>query len=130
MHLSGDNAHKWGDYFLEQLSHDMRQDFPEMQGFSKRNLEYMRRFASRYPKLEFAKQAVSQLPWGHIVRLIQMIKDESQREWYAQQTIKNGWSRPILEMQVESSLFERQGVSSKKSSNQNTQDSLVFILPQ
>jgi predicted nuclease of restriction endonuclease-like (RecB) superfamily len=50
---------------------------------------------------------------------MQMIKDESQREWYAQQTIKNGWSRTILEMQIESGLFERQGVSIKKISNYN-----------
>lgn len=113
--LEKQKSHKWGDHFLEQLSHDMA--FPEMQGFSKRNLEYIRRFASLYPKLEFAKQAVSQLLWGHIVRLMQMIKDESQREWYAQQTIKNGWSRTILEMQVESGLFERQGISNKKISN-------------
>lgn len=80
----------------------MRQAFPEMQGFSKRNLEHMRRFAFLFPKLDFAKQPVSQLPWGHIVRLMQMTKDELQREWYAQQTIKNGWSRTMLEMQIES----------------------------
>lgn len=63
-------SHQWGSGFLEQFSHDMRQAFPEMQGFSKRNLEPMRRFATLYPKIEFAKQAVSQLPWGHVVRLM------------------------------------------------------------
>jgi len=110
-------AFKWGDNFLEQFSNDMREAFPEMQGFSKRNLEHMRRFASLYSKLEFAKQPVSQLPWGHIVRLMQMVSDEKTREWYAAQTIKNGWSRTILEMQVESDLYERQGKSSKKISN-------------
>ncbi len=112
-------AYKWGEHFLEQFSHDMRQAFPEMQGFSKRNLEHMRRFASFYPNLNFAKQPVSQLPWGHIVRLMQMIKDDLQREWYAQQTVKNGWSRTILEMQIESGLYERQGISGKKISNYN-----------
>lgn len=81
-------AYKWGDSLLEQLSNDMRRAFPGMQGFSKRNLEYMRRFASLYPNIDFAKQAVSQLPWGHIVRLMQMIKDENVREWYVLQTIK------------------------------------------
>lgn len=108
---------KWGTHFLEQFSHDMRQAFPEMQGFSKRNLEYMRRFAQLYPRIEFAKQPVSQLPWGHIVRLMQMVKDESEREWYAVQTIKNGWSRTVLEMQVESNLYGRQAIASKKTSN-------------
>ncbi len=110
-------AFKWGERFLEQFSHDMRQEFPEMQGFSKRNLEYMRRFALLYPKIEFAKQPVSQLPWGHIVRLMQMVDKEEIRQWYAAQTIKNGWSRSVLEMQVESALYERQGVSAKKITN-------------
>ena len=111
------SAFKWGEHFLEQFSHDMRQNFPEMQGFSKRNLEYMRRFALLYPKIEFAKQAVSQLPWGHIVRLMQMIDSEQVREWYASQTIKNGWSRSVLEMQVESGLYARQSVNANKISN-------------
>lgn len=110
-------AFKWGEQFLEQFSDDIRKAFPEMQGFSKRNLEYTRRFALLYPNIDFAKQAVSQLPWGHIVRLIQMVKDEDIREWYAQQAIKNGWSRSILEMQVEGGLYERQGKASKKVTN-------------
>lgn len=110
-------AFKWGEQFLEQFSQDMRKAFPEMQGFSKRNLEYMRHFALCYPKLDFAKQTVSQLPWGHTIRLIQMIKDHQIREWYAQQAIKNGWSRSVLEMQIESDLYERQGSKTKKITN-------------
>lgn len=108
---------KWGSKFLDQLSYDLRNEFHEMQGFSKRNLENMRGFASLYPKLEFAKQAVSQLPWGHIVRLIQTIKDNQEREWYAQQTIKNGWSRAVMEMQVESDLYHRQSLNDQKITN-------------
>lgn len=95
----------------------MRQAFPERQGFSKRNLEHTRRFALLYPQIEFAKQAVSQLPWGHVVRLMQMIKDGTEREWYANQTIKNGWSRTVLEMQIESGLYDRQANLNKKITN-------------
>lgn len=108
---------KWGAHFLDQFSHDMRQAFPEMQGFSVTNLKRMRLFAQAYPDFEIRAQAVPQLPWGHIVRLMQMIKDDSQREWYADQTIKNGWSRAVLEMQIESQLYERQAITSKKTSN-------------
>lgn len=115
--LEKQKLHAWGDKFLDQFSQDLRQAFPEMQGFSKRNLEHIRRFATLYPTIEFAKQAVSQLPWGHIVRLMQMIKDQNIREWYATQTIKNGWSRSIMEIQIESNLYERQGISSNKISN-------------
>lgn len=102
---------------MEQFSQDMRQAFPEMQGFSVTNLKRMRLFAQAYPDFKIRAQAVPQLPWGHIVRLMQMIKDDSQREWYAVQTIKNGWSRSVLEMQVESQLYERQAIVNKKTSN-------------
>lgn len=95
----------------------MQQDFPNMRGFSKRNLEHMRRFSRLYPNIEFGKQAVSQLPWGHIVRLMQMVDSENEREWYAIQAIKNGWSRSVLEMQVESGLYGRQGESNRKITN-------------
>lgn len=108
---------KWGAHFLEQFSHDMRQAFPEMQGFSVTNLKRMRLFAQAYPDFEIRAQAVPQLPWGHIVRIMQMIKDGTQREWYAAQTIKNGWSRSVLEMQIESQLYDRQAITSKKTSN-------------
>ena len=109
--------HQWGTGFLEQFSHDMREAFPEMQGFSVSNLQRMKKFATLHPSLSITAQAVPQLPWGHIVRLMQMVKDENKREWYAVQTIKNGWSRAVLEMQVESGLYERQAIDSKKISN-------------
>lgn len=92
---------KWGTNFLEQFSHDMKQEFPEMQGLSVRNLQKMKQFSTLYPDLKKTAQAVPQLPWGHIIRLMQMIKNDTEREWYAIQTIKNGWSRSVLEMQVE-----------------------------
>ncbi|HHT9887509.1 TPA: DUF1016 N-terminal domain-containing protein [Legionella pneumophila] len=56
----------------------------------------MRWFTQPYLRIEFAKQSVLQLPWGHIVRLMQMLKEESKREWYAEQTIKNGCHEPFL----------------------------------
>ncbi len=98
----------WGSHFLDQLSQDMRNAFPGMQGFSKRNLEFMRRFALTYPDLDFAKQPVSQLPWGHIIRLIQAVSDDAKRDWYAAKAIENGWSRSILGMQIDNDLYARQ----------------------
>ena len=85
-----------------------------MQGFSVTNLKRMRLFAKAYPK---SPQAVDQLPWGHVCLLIHAVKDEAVREWYVQQTIKNGWSRSVLEMQVEGGLYERQAISGKKITN-------------
>lgn len=109
--------HLWGSGFLEQFSHDMRQAFPEMQGFSVTNLKRMRIFAQTYPDFEIGAQAVHQLPWGHIVVLLHKTKERNQREWYAQQTLKNGWSRSVLEMQIDSELYGRQAESGKKINN-------------
>jgi len=101
--------HQWGTHFLEQFSHDMKQEFPEMQGFSVTNLKRMRMFAQAYPDFKIGAQAVHQLPWGHIVVLLHRSNNEKERVWYAEQVIKNGWSRTILEMQIESELYERLG---------------------
>ncbi|HSW69776.1 MAG TPA: PDDEXK nuclease domain-containing protein [Gammaproteobacteria bacterium] len=106
--------YQWGENFLEQFSRDLRSSFPAMQGFSVTNLKRMRLFAKAYPK---SPQAVDQLPWGHISLLIHAVKDELIRGWYAQQTTQNGWSRSVLEMQIESGLYERQGVISNKVTN-------------
>lgn len=110
-------SHQWGSGFLGQFSHDMRQAFPEMQGFSVRNLQRIKQFAQLYPDLLITPQAVAQLPWGHVSLLIHAVKDKLTREWYAQQTIKNGWSRSVLEMQIEGELYDRQAESSKKINN-------------
>ncbi len=98
----------WGAKVVPQLAKDLRLEFPEMQGLSKRNLQYMRAFAEAYPE-EFVQQVAAQLPWFHNCILLDKVKDAQTREWYILACIENGWSRPILEVQIESKLFERQG---------------------
>jgi len=109
--------YRWGEKFLEQLSHDLRQNSPGMQGFSITNLKRMRLFSQTYPDFAISPQVVGQLPWGHISLLIQKIKNAEIRLWYIQHTIKHGWSRSILEMQIERGLYERQAISAKKITN-------------
>lgn len=99
----------WGAKVIERLSYDLHREFPDIHGFSRRNLLFMRAFAEAYPESEIVKQLVSQIPWGHIVRLIQTVKDYNCRNWYIRQTIQNGWSRSILEVQIENDLCHRQG---------------------
>ena len=106
---------KWGTNFLNQISKDLRADFPATKGFSVSNLERMRKFARMYPEL--SAQAVRKLPWGHIVVLIEQIKDPIAREWYAHSVQKNGTARSILMMQIEQGLYERQGKQEHKVTN-------------
>lgn len=107
---------KWGSKFLDQLSLDLQKEFQGAKGFSVRNLQTMRQFAKIYPD-SITKQAVSQIPWGHIIVLIQKVKDKTASEWYAQNTLKNNISRDILIMQIEQDLYERQGKNNLKVSN-------------
>ena len=99
----------WGAKVIDQLSKDLRSEFPEMKGFSPQNLKYMRRFAGEYSINEIGQQGVDQIPWGHIVTLIYAISDKQERIFYIQKTIENSWSRNILSMQIEMNLFKRKG---------------------
>jgi predicted nuclease of restriction endonuclease-like (RecB) superfamily len=99
----------WGAKVIDRLSYDLRDAFPDMKGFSPRNLQFMRAFAELYLDGEIVKQLVSQLPWGHIIILMQKVKAPVQRDWYINQSILNGWSRNILALQISSQSYERQG---------------------
>jgi predicted nuclease of restriction endonuclease-like (RecB) superfamily len=106
----------WGSKFLEQLAKDLQTAFPGAKGFSVRNLEFIRQFAQAYPD-EVTKQTVSQLPWGHIIVLMQKVKDPVARAWYVENTLRNGISRSVLIMQIEQNLYQRQGIDVTKTSN-------------
>ena len=107
----------WGSKLVEQLSLDLTNAFPDMRGLSTTNLKRMRQFAICYPTLAIGAQAVPQLPWGHIIVLIQKIKLDTVREWYAAQAIEQGWSREALIRFIKSDLFSRQGAEGPKLTN-------------
>jgi len=99
----------WGSKVIDRLAADLRSAFPEMSGFSQRNLKYMRAFAEAWPDEDFVQQVAAQLPWFHNCTILDKLKNLAERIWYAQQTIENGWSRNILIHQIESNLFHRKG---------------------
>jgi predicted nuclease of restriction endonuclease-like (RecB) superfamily len=107
----------WGNKFIENLSRDIRHDFPDSTGYSVRNLKYMAKFAKLYPDAPLIVQrSVAQLPWRHNIVLMEKIKDQEQREWYIAKAIENGWTRDVLVHQIESDLYHRQ-VKAKKITN-------------
>lgn len=107
--LKRQEEERWGAKTIERLAKDLKSAFPEMKGFSLRNVQFMVQFAKEYPKFEIVKQAVSQIPWGHNIVLLQKLNNPEDRIWYAQKIIENGWSRSVLLHWVESSLHKRQG---------------------
>lgn len=109
--LERQDALGWGARVVDRLARDLRAEFPEMTGFSPRNLKYMRAFAEAWPDLEFVQQAAARIPWFHNATLLDKVKDPAVRRFYIEQTLVNGWSRNVLVVQIESRLHERQGAS-------------------
>lgn len=107
--LSRQKQSGWGTKVIDRLAFDLKSEFPEMKGFSSRNLKYMRALAEAYRDELIVQQLVAQIPWGHNVRILDAVKDYNERLWYIQQTIENGWSRSVLEYQISSKLYQRQG---------------------
>lgn len=99
----------WGAKVIRQLADDLKQEFPDMKGFSRTNLLYMRAFADAYPDITIVQQLAGQIPWFHNCTIIDKVKDPQERLWYIQQTIEHGWSRSILVHQIETSAFQRLG---------------------
>jgi len=101
---------KWGSGFIKQLSKDLREEFPEMKGFSADNLTYMKRFYLFYSQTsEKSVRQFPRVPWGHHMLILKKVKDYTQALFYINKTIENNWSRAILEYQIESNLSGRQG---------------------
>jgi hypothetical protein len=126
----------WGAKIIDRLAHDLRTNFPEMKGFSRTNLMYMRAFAEAWPEtgicaaagaqmdgglcstaagqfdpLAIVQQLLDKLPWGHHCVLLDKLKTREEREWYLKKAIEHNWSRNILVMQIESRLMERSGTA-------------------
>lgn len=98
----------WGAKVVERLAHDLRNAFPDMKGFSPRNLKYMRAFAEAWPDQAFVQGPLARLPWYHQLALLEKLQTSDERTWYAAKAIENNWSRNILVMQIETRLMERQ----------------------
>lgn len=91
----------WGDKVLESVSRDIREEFPGIEGFSVRNIKYMKVFAREWQTDQIGQRLVAQLPWGHNILLLEQLKSATDRIAYAKLTIANGWSRAVLEHQIE-----------------------------
>ncbi|MEJ1939195.1 DUF1016 N-terminal domain-containing protein, partial [Nostoc sp. NIES-2111] len=96
----------WGAKVIERLARDLKEAFPEMKGFSARNLKYMRAFAEAYPDEQIVQQAAALIPWFHNCVILDKVKNDFERSWYIHKTIENGWSRNILTLQIDNRLFE------------------------
>ena len=99
----------WGAKVVERMSKDLRTEFPDMEGFSRSNLMYMRSFASTWTRNEIVQAPLGQLPWYHQIALIEKLKSRTDRLAYAKLTVENGWSRNVLVHHVELGTAKKVG---------------------
>ncbi len=110
------NEHKaWGNKFIDNLAADIKLEFPNVKGYSVRNLKYMAKFAETYSDKQFVQQVVAQIPWGQNIVLLDRVNDITVRRWYVEKTLENGWSRNVLVHQIESDLYSRLVTANKVS---------------
>lgn len=108
--LRQQRAEPWGSKVLGRLADDLRREFPHLKGLSRRNLYYMRAFAEAWNGGgDFVQTLPAQISWSHNVALLDRLENQSQREWYAERTVRHGWSLAVLEHQIASKLHEREG---------------------
>ena len=102
----------WGAKVVDQISADLRREFPGQRGWSRRSLLYMRQVAEAWPtESEFVQQPVAQLPWGHVTIIVGKLQTREDRTWYAAKAVENGWSRASLEFEIKMNLKGRLGLA-------------------
>jgi predicted nuclease of restriction endonuclease-like (RecB) superfamily len=101
----------WGARVIDRLGQDLQARFPGVEGFSPRNLKYMRSLAQAWPDASIVPQRVALLPWGHLRLLLDRVKEPNARQWYLQAALQHGWSRDVLAHMIGGQVRERQGKS-------------------
>ena len=103
-----DDNWKYGKNFVNELSLELKLEFPNMKGLSPRNLRRMRTFYNEYKNVQNWPPVLANLPWSHNYTLIEKVKHVDKRLWYAKNCLENGWSHTVLVHQIESDLYQRQ----------------------
>ncbi len=98
----------WGNKFIDNVAMELKMSFPNLKGFSVRNLKYMKSFYNEYKDDEEFVQLVAQLPWKHNITLMQKVKDKEIRKWYMGKCLEEGWSDNVLVYQIDTDLYNRQ----------------------
>jgi predicted nuclease of restriction endonuclease-like (RecB) superfamily len=102
----------WGSNFIEQTALELKHEFPEIKGFSRRNLYAILQWYKFYSaKYQFVPHDVAQIPWGHNRLIISKIKDVDEAEFYCRQTAQNAWDRDTLEISIKQNYYLKSGAS-------------------
>jgi len=104
---------KWGESIVERLSKDLQKEFPDMKGFSNRNLWEMKKLYETYKNSQKLQPLVAELSWSHNLVILHQTESIEEKEFYLKTCINEKWSRRELERQIDTSLYERFMLSKK-----------------
>jgi predicted nuclease of restriction endonuclease-like (RecB) superfamily len=101
----------WGDSIIQKISRDLKEEFPNIKGFSKTNLLYMKKWYLFWSDVNLPQVVgeIFKIPWGHNREIITKLKETQEAIYYVKQTLHYGWSRAVLVHQIESRLYHREG---------------------
>jgi predicted nuclease of restriction endonuclease-like (RecB) superfamily len=99
----------WGAKVIDRLAGDLRDAYPEMKGFSPRNLKYMRAFSAAWRDRAIVQGLLAQITWYHNVALLEKVSTKDDRLWYARQVLEHGWSQSVLVLQIKGQVHRRHG---------------------
>ena len=108
-----DNNSKWGNKFINKLSQELKIAYPNIKGFSVRNLKNMKKYYKICSKNKKVQTASAQIPWSHNILILDKVKNDNERLWYIEETSLNGWSYDVLAFQIKSNLYSRQMLNEK-----------------
>ena len=100
-------GHSWGKSIVTRLSKDLQKEFPGIKGFSIQNLWYMRQFYREYKNNLKLQPIVGEIGWTHNIKIMEKCKDNLEREFYIRMTRKFGWSKNVLNIQIENKTYEK-----------------------
>jgi predicted nuclease of restriction endonuclease-like (RecB) superfamily len=107
--LARQESEGWGAKVIDRLSSDLKEAFPDMNGFSARNLGNMKKFAKTWGDPVILQQVVAKLPWRSIITLMDKLNDDESRIWYAKRALQDGWSSNVLYLMIDARLIDREG---------------------
>lgn len=97
----------WGKSIVEVLAKEIKKDFPDVQGFSSRNLWNMRNFYIEYKDNEFLQPLVAEISWTKNIIIIEKCKEPLEKEFYIKMTKKYGWTKDVLINHIENKSYEK-----------------------
>ena len=121
--LGKQKEQEWTNNLVGNLSENLKIAFPEIQGFSEKNLKYMCKFAEGSKDKEFIQQVAAKITWQHNIILMDQIRDFVKRICYVNKIIENGWSKHTLLNKIELEFgIDESGLQEDQVENENNID--------